>query len=906
MSTDTECRSCGRTLPVEAFRPQRRVCRECEADRSRARRRPAAGVTKQCSNCGRVKPLTAYTPNRTSADGRHNRCKDCRAEATRERRRSPQPEPPATPQPEPPAHRVQAAPFVVAETARLRALSPGIAGSDDAWLKLSHHIAAHSDRLGPQRTTPRMQRLAAAASRWQTEWGARWQPDLGDADQAAQDGALLQRLADEAIDTIADYLAALAAHSPDWRTAIDAAPEPPPLAIDTTPDDTDTADRTPVAIPPSFLAAAASTIKACAVLHPDTARDPLAVARLVQAAETIDHHRSETTVDQLRAFGEAVNRYLDRFAPPAVARRGGRELIEQIRRTADDLWPHALRRAAQLPTSPAPSPADAAAASADNYRATLITAPPLNATLPTPAASGNRLPHIAMLAAWQGRRPMHWQCLVLHTATQTQHDGRWWHTDVTITTPRQVGKTELLLWIGLDFVVMQAERRQVAQSSNNITDAWHKLVNEQWPALDGAGLPAAAGLHLRRSTANPAVERAAVDGGNYRIISADSDAGHGGTNDAAIIDEGHTYRDDSKLVALDYTLRTTAGILVLCGTKGPNDGSADWWHGYLDAARTALLETDPGPDTRAFFEWAPPPETDPHNRDTWPPALPSLGHTLSWDRLIAEYERASDIASFARGTLNLYLDAADQQAIDPAELAAVTAPAAEIDPLRPWVLAVDIAPNDRAHTHVAATDGRTIQMAYNAEGHDWLPDYLAQARRANPHIAAVAAFSPRGPLSERLQGLERSSSLTIEAYNTARAGLAVQHFLADIAHQRVAIRPNQRFTDAVRQAQRHTTETSQTVIWRRSNRRSGDISALWSYTFAWHAWHAVTSRPTAFSSADRREIQRLHTELFGEPLPPPSRRRNSPDKNRWETQEAAAEALFVVRHGRQPHTPRSA
>lgn len=109
-ATEKRCRACGETKPLDAYSlasaaadGRNGVCKQCDSARLKRQnaekragtyqkktRGKAAIVAvvpngvkpvvtdKPCSTCKRVKPLSEFYFNRTTADGRHHECKDCK------------------------------------------------------------------------------------------------------------------------------------------------------------------------------------------------------------------------------------------------------------------------------------------------------------------------------------------------------------------------------------------------------------------------------------------------------------------------------------------------------------------------------------------------------------------------------------------------------------------------------------------------------------------------------------------------------------------------------------------------------------------------------------------------------------------------------------------------------------
>ena len=516
-------------------------------------------------------------------------------------------------------------------------------GTDIGWVKLAHHVAALSDTLGPAKVTPRLHQLNADIANWHRTLASRFKPP--DADTATDDDkadrTLLERLAAEVVKQSGEYLADLAVLAPEWRPILDSAPDAPMPQIAGY-IRTDRPPTGPVTIPPTFVSAISGLVAACRALDWADDHDNAATMLLIQSAKTLDAHSEHATHQQLAQFARTLNAYLLPYAPPIIQRLGGEEFVTALRDLADQLWPTILAAGARalierrrtlghslnVPELALDDYCD------PGYEATLLSCPPTDETTrPNPAAHSNRLPHVALIAAWQRQPLIPWQAWYAHTTSQRRPDGRWWHETDHLTICRQGGKTEIFLDMDLDSLILDVggfrRRKRITTSSNNIVDAANKLVEEQWPTLVTAGVDTTAGLTLRQNLAGPSVTRHHPDGGRFRIIPASDNAGHGGTNDRARIDEGHSYPDGAKKTAFLPSTRAVDGQFSIGGTKGKNDGTSSWFHGELVQSRANAAEGNRA-GSHAHFEWAPPEGSDPTDRSTWGPAIPSLGHVLRW------------------------------------------------------------------------------------------------------------------------------------------------------------------------------------------------------------------------------------------------------------------------------------
>lgn len=315
---------------------------------------------------------------------------------------------------------------------------------------------------------------------------------------------------------------------------------------------------------------------------------------------------------------------------------------------------------------------------------------------------------------------MPWQRLVVDVALEVDPDtGRLAYRTVIVTVPRQSGKTALLLPVWLQRAV-QWERSRIVWTMQSGRDAKEKWTDEHLPLIEAS--PLAAGLlSIRKQAGSEATLWR--NGSIQSLMSTTRKSGHGRTVDLGVIDEAFAQVDDRLEQAVRYAMRTRPeSQLWLVSTMGPDDGSADWFHGWADAGRRSV---ENGDGLICYFEWSAEDDADPGDPDTWLGCMPALGHTVTLDTIRAEYEAAlatpDGLAGFRRAALNQRTSTARNPVISPEDWADCYDDDAKHG--RRLVMAVDVA-EDSSYAAIAVAStvaGKTVvELVRHGVGTAWL------------------------------------------------------------------------------------------------------------------------------------------------------------------------------------------
>jgi len=351
---------------------------------------------------------------------------------------------------------------------------------------------------------------------------------------------------------------------------------------------------------------------------------------------------------------------------------------------------------------------------------------------------------------------MPWQRQVADVALEVDPEtGRLAYREVTLTVPRQSGKTTLILALAVHRALALAPARIVYTAQTRL-DARKKWEDDQLPILANSpfGPPTDEGgrfYRVRKTTGNESVIFA--NGSHYGIMSVTKKSGHGPTVDMAFIDEAFA-QEDARLEQATKPSMITREQPQMWIVSTAGDDSSVFLREKVDGGRA---RADAGAAAgAAYFDWSAPNDADPEDEETWWACMPALGRTVSVEAIRADFT-SMPLREFRRAYLNQWLDAIpDEWLVIPRE----SWEALRADPIAHGevALAVDATPKKIAGTIAAAwrrPDGNMdVEIIEHRGGVSWLPRRLAEIVQNHRPIATVIdPAGPAGPLIDEIESL---------------------------------------------------------------------------------------------------------------------------------------------------------
>lgn len=240
---------------------------------------------------------------------------------------------------------------------------------------------------------------------------------------------------------------------------------------------------------------------------------------------------------------------------------------------------------------------------------------------------------------------MPWQELAASGALE-QDGGRLAYRDVAISTPRQSGKSSLILAL-IVYRMLSAPDQWVVYGAQTRLAARRKLFDIWWPRVRRSALGSM--FTLDRATGAEALR--CRNGSIMSLLSTDEGAAHGETLDLAVLDECWAL-DASAEQACRPTMATRqAGQLWMLSTAGTPKSA--FWRSKIDQGRTqAALGVAEG---LYYAEWSAGEDVDVTDPATWPAFMPALGHTIS-EATVAADLRSMPLSEWRRAYANQWPD----------------------------------------------------------------------------------------------------------------------------------------------------------------------------------------------------------------------------------------------------------
>lgn len=426
---------------------------------------------------------------------------------------------------------------------------------------------------------------------------------------------------------------------------------------------------------------------------------------------------------------------------------------------------------------------------------------------------------VERVAEWLGIELMPWQVDVAAVATEYDPvSGAPYYREVFVTTPRQAGKTTLILVLLITRCLVADSQLCVwtGQDGQSIRRKW---MNEIVPHLERSGL-APLIQQVRRANGSESVEWST--GSRIDLLPTSETAGHGMVVDFAVLDEIFADHDNRREAALLPAMATKRHAQMLtCSTAGT--AASVVYNRKVRSGRNAVGE---GADSGlAYFEWSAPDGWDPNDDDSFALFHPAIGHTIDLSVIRQARETfADEPQEFARAYGNRpALDGA--QVIPDVAWARVVDRSAEPD-ATDVVIAVDVsADQDSAAVAVADSAGVCELIDYRA-GVGWLVERAAEL--ADRYRAPVV-FDKGGP-ARMIEGLSRLDAA--QPMTSTDVIDACGWFFNAVADQNVTVRQDDAVDRAVRGLEKKT--VGDAYVWSR-RASSKDVTPLYAITLAYAA-----------------------------------------------------------------------
>src|SRR5690554_3016736 len=247
------------------------------------------------------------------------------------------------------------------------------------------------------------------------------------------------------------------------------------------------------------------------------------------------------------------------------------------------------------------------------------------------------------------RKAFDWQKFLVDAILALNDEGLWTHMTFGFSVPRQNGKNEVIA-IRERYGLEKGERiLHTAHRTTTSAAAFNRLL----AILEESGLEEGEDFHKIKATGRESIEL--VGGGRIDFRTRTSTGGLGESFDLLVIDEAQEYTDDQRS-ALMYTIAASPNPqTIMIGTPPTPISSGTVFTKYRENALYGSLE-DAG-----WAEWSVDKESDPHDKELWYQANPSLGLRVSERNIQSEV--GNDDLDFNIQRLGLWIQYNQKSAI---------------------------------------------------------------------------------------------------------------------------------------------------------------------------------------------------------------------------------------------------
>lgn len=438
-------------------------------------------------------------------------------------------------------------------------------------------------------------------------------------------------------------------------------------------------------------------------------------------------------------------------------------------------------------------------------------------------------PQVVAVARALGYELLPHQQLVLDVGLEIDPEtGRFAYRDVTVTEPRQGGKStrmlSLAVWRATVYAAIERRLQVVAYSAQSGFDARRKMLDDWVPIIEHSELYPLVDA-IRRGAGHEVIEF--TGGSRMQPIANTVGSGHGRVLDLGLIDEAFDDTDDRREQAIVPAMASRANAqLWVTSTAGTAD--AIYLKRKVEHGRQ-LAEADVRHGS-AYFEWSARPDDDLDDPRAWATFMPALSSLVGLEAVQHARDTMTD-HEFARAFGNVWTTT-EQRVIPWADWVACRS--TEAAPDGGLYFAVDAPPERTSAVIVAASyDGvsTNVELIDKRDGLGWVSERIVQL--VQHHDARAVVLHGAGPIGTLAAELERAIGSTLYVLTDSDMTLAAGTMFDAIVDHRLRVRWHQALDDAVVGARKRA--RGDAFTWARRN-AGVDLSPLVAATLA--VWKA--------------------------------------------------------------------
>lgn len=440
-------------------------------------------------------------------------------------------------------------------------------------------------------------------------------------------------------------------------------------------------------------------------------------------------------------------------------------------------------------------------------------AEPLYATQRTDRPTYGEL--VERVAVELGEPLMDWQREVAYRALEYDSvTGKPAYRTVTLTIPRQNGKTQLILSVMVARSLLWGSAQNTvfaAQTGKDVRGKWKK---DLLPKIQGSPLKS---LIKRAYMSDGDTNLLWKNGSRINMVDNTPTAGHGMTLDLVMLDEAMAHKDDTPETAFGSTIATRPFAQIWnVSTAGTPEST--YLLQKVSAGRAAV--NSGLTEGTAYFEWGVPEDEDPYDVEVLRNRFPAWGVTIDEEYVLWAQNEFSD-GVYRRNIGNQWTDT-EERVIPTEWWQAVAKTYHKAD--KPGVVAID-ARADRSRAVIVRADAnRNIQRVAVRPGVNWV---VGEFFDKIPKTAPVAV-AKSGPVSGVADDLA-AAGYTVTRLDGLDVRKACTRFYDDIADNKLRVHKDDEFDIAVKSAVKRLSEDS--WVWHR-DAPGGDILMAASIAYA--------------------------------------------------------------------------
>lgn len=415
---------------------------------------------------------------------------------------------------------------------------------------------------------------------------------------------------------------------------------------------------------------------------------------------------------------------------------------------------------------------------------------------------------------------MPWQVQVAEVATEYDPvSGVPYWREVFVTTPRQAGKSTLILVLLLERCLTWPTPQHCVWTGQDGMSIRRKWLSEIVPALERSEL-APLIAEVRRANGSESV--AWETGSRIELLPTSDTAGHGSVLDFVVLDEVFADRDNRREAALMPAMATKPDAQMLtCSTAGT--AASTVYNRKVRSGRNAVAEDHES--GLAYFEWSAPDDWDPADDEGFLSFHPAVGHTIT-PAVIAQARETfrEEPGEFARAYGNQPMLSGGE--VIPSHVWDRVVSHSAAAATKGIVFGCDVSPDrDSAAIGLCDPDGVCELVDFRA-GTGWLVERLEEL---SDRYGAAVVFDKRGPAGA-VEGLGRLGRA--EPMQPIDVTAACGSLFDAVADRRVTVRQDDALDRAVRGLEKKA--VGDAYVWSRKASR-WDVTPLYAITLAYAA-----------------------------------------------------------------------